>query len=127
MNFIERMVQENLNKNFPNIAKQIAALSDAEAEEEEEEEEEDEEEWPQKKEQDEQDEVDGRFRDPGSGDVTAGAMYGGEQLMDPSSEAESFNNVANGIAASLGLEQQQQQQHILLPHQSGRVRCTCQF
>jgi hypothetical protein len=49
----------------------------------------------------------------------------GEQQL----ETEAFNNVASGIAASLGLEPQQQQQqsqqqhqpHIIIPDQSGVV------
>ena len=116
--------QEKLSQNFPNIAKQMAALSCGEEEQEaydergkvehEEEEEEDEE---------EEEEEDERFRELAH-DVTSAALYEHHQLIDPSSEAEAFNNVASGIAASLGLEQQQQQQqqHILLPDQSGGDR-----
>ena len=114
--------QEKLSQNFPNIAKQMAALSCGEEEQEaydergkveREEEEEDEE---------EEEEEDERFRELAH-DVTSAALYEHHQLIDPSSEAEAFNNVAGGIAASLGLEQQQQQQqHILLPDQSGGDR-----
>ena len=101
--------QEKLSQNFPNIAKQMAALSCGEEEQEaydergkvehEEEEEEDE---------GEEEEEDERFRELAH-DVTSAALYEHHQLIDPSSEAEAFNNVAGGIAASLGLEQQQQQ------------------
>ena len=71
----------------------------------------------------EEEEEDERFRELAH-DVTSAALYEHHQLIDPSSEAEAFNNVAGGIAASLGLEQQQQQQqqHILLPDQSGGDR-----
>jgi hypothetical protein len=86
-------------------------------------------------EEDEEDEEE-EFRRHLDGDVTdvlfqhqqqqqeEGHSNSGEQQL----ETEGFNNVASGIAASLGLEPQQQQQsqqhqpHILIPDQSGMVQ-----
>jgi hypothetical protein len=133
------LLQEKLNRNFPNIAKQMAALVG----EEEEEEDEKGETYGEEQKQDEEEQDAEKFRDLGhvpttsvADDVTrvyephhsSGSSSSSDphhhHLLDHSSEAEAFNNVASGIAASLGLEQQQQQQaqhqqHILLPDQSG--------
>ena len=90
-----REIEERLMRDYPALASQINK-------EEEEEEEEGEEEEVGEDEYDEEYKYSDMAQEQGSVPATSES-----QSMDPSSEAEALSNVASGIAASLGLVEQQ--------------------
>ena len=88
-----REIEERLMRDYPALASQINKEEEEEEEGEEGEEEEGEEEYER---------YGGVSQQQGAAPVTSES-----QTMDPSSEAEALSNVASGIAASLGLVEQQ--------------------
>ena len=90
-----REIEERLMRDYPALASQINKEEEEEEEEEGEEEEGGEDDY-------EEEYKYGMAQEQGAAPATSEA-----QSMDPSSEAEALSNVASGIAASLGLVEQQ--------------------